>query len=102
MSNGVRHRWRSRIIKLGCGGAQKTALINLADCPMHVIAARLERGRNNAAAGTSRLSRGNAGFDLELCDRIRLRIDRDLTKLRFVVVNAIEREVVVSRARAIN
>jgi hypothetical protein len=31
-----------------------------------------------------------------------LRIDRDLTKLRFVVVDAVEREVVVRCARAID
>src|SRR6185503_3904849 len=38
----------------------------------------------------------------ELCNCIRLWIDRDLTKLRFVVIDAVEREVVVGCARAID
>ena len=83
-------------------GAQKAALINLADRTMNFIATGLESSGNDPATGASGLRRGHARFDLELCNRIRLRIDRDLTKLRFVVVHAVEREVVVRCARAID
>src|SRR6185369_202532 len=49
VGNVIRHRRRSRIVKLGCCRAQKSALINLTNGAMNYIAAGLESRGDDAA-----------------------------------------------------
>src|ERR1700754_633735 len=51
--NVVRHWQRTRIVKSARSGAEKTALVDLADGSMNVVATGLERRRDDATAGAS-------------------------------------------------
>src|SRR6185369_4125958 len=53
VGNIIRHRRRSRIVKLGCCRTQKSTLIYLTNSAMNVIAARLESRGDDAAARTA-------------------------------------------------
>ncbi len=97
----VGYRLWSRIVKLRRRSAQEAALIDLTCRPVKIVLTRFESRGDNAATGASGFSRRNARLNLKLGDCVRIRIDRDLSKLRLVVINAIEREVVVRRAGAV-
>jgi len=70
--------------------------------PMKLIATGFCRGVDDRTGGATDFRRWNAGRDLELGDGIGIGKHADAAELRLVVIDAVEREVVVGRALAID
>ena len=68
---------------------------------MNFIGTRFDRCDDQSPTGAPELCGSNAGLDAELVDGIRRREEDDRVDERFVVVNAIEDEVVVLRPQAV-
>jgi len=69
---------------------------------MIFIATRLERRRNNSAAGASRFGRRDARFNLKLSNGIWVWMIAICPNCDFVVIDTIKREIIVGRTRTID
>ena len=77
-------------------------LIELVGGTMHAISARLESRRNYGTTSPTTLCGRNAGLDLKFLNGIGIWEDRDLPKLRFVVIYSVKGEIVVGGARTVS
>ena len=69
---------------------------------MHVVGSRLDGGVDDRTAGAAHFGLRDARRDFEFGDGVRVREDADGAELRLVVIHAVEREVIIGRALAVD
>src|SRR5215510_2260668 len=77
--------------------APKAPLIKLIASAMYCIRSGLGCRADDTSSGAATFSRRNAGLNLKFGNRVRWRVDSNLTKLPFIIVGAIERKIVARR-----
>ena len=83
-------------------GVERRVAAIVVERAVEVVGAGLGRRVDDGAGGATDLGGRNAGRDFELGDGVGVREDADGAELRLVVVNAVEREVVIGRALAVD